>query len=113
MLANHRTPDNTWGDFNAMLGSLESASAGYGRSTTSYGAGRSVEASAPPLFDYAETLDARAISRSSPDGTYRGEDRQEDDGFVDRAVLIRCDLTIARRPHDRRLLAARTRRRGA
>jgi N-methylhydantoinase B len=93
MMANHRTPEHTWGDFNAMIGAL---SIGQRRLEALYEehGGRQIEETVPLLFDYAETWMRRDIAEL-PDGTYSAEDCQEDDGFVDRPYFIRCDLTIS------------------
>jgi N-methylhydantoinase B len=93
MMANHRTPEHTWGDFNAMIGALR---IGQGRLETLYeehGPGRIGDA-VPVLYDHAEAWMRRDISEL-PDGTYSGEDCQEDDGAEERPYFIRCDLTIA------------------
>jgi N-methylhydantoinase B/oxoprolinase/acetone carboxylase alpha subunit len=92
MLANHRTPANTWGDFNAMIGSLRIGEARLRALYEEHGAERIAEG-IPALFDYAETWMRRDIA-GLPDGTYSGEDSQEDDGFADRPYFVRCDLEI-------------------
>jgi N-methylhydantoinase B/oxoprolinase/acetone carboxylase alpha subunit len=93
MMANHRTPEHTWGDFNAMIGAL---SIGQHRLEALYEehGTRQIAEMVPLLFDYAETWMRRDISEL-PDGTYSAEDCQEDDGFVDRPYFIRCDLTVS------------------
>jgi N-methylhydantoinase B len=92
MMANHRTPEHTWGDFNAMIGAL---SIGHRRLEALYEehGTRQIAETVPLLFDYAETWMRRDISEL-PDGMYSAEDCQEDDGFVDRPYFIRCDLTV-------------------
>jgi N-methylhydantoinase B/oxoprolinase/acetone carboxylase alpha subunit len=92
MLANHRTPDASWGDFNAMIGALR---VGGRRLTTlfdQHGASRILEA-IPALYDYSEEWIRRDIERL-PDGMYSGEDCQEDDGFAQRPYFLRADLTV-------------------
>ena len=92
MMANHRTPENTWGDFHAMIGALN---LGVRRMTALYeehGPGR-IEEGIPALHDYAEAW-MRSDIAALPDGVYSAEDCQEDDGFERRAFVIRCDLTI-------------------
>jgi N-methylhydantoinase B/oxoprolinase/acetone carboxylase alpha subunit len=92
VLANHRTPESSWGDFNAMIGSLN---VGMRRLTELYdehGAERILEG-VPQLYDYAETWIRREISEL-PDGRYGAEDSQEDDGFSDRAYTIRVEVTV-------------------
>ncbi len=56
----------------------------------------------PALYDYAEAWMRRDIAEL-PDGTWSGEDAQEDDGFERRPRHLRVDVTIERRPHHRRL----------
>jgi N-methylhydantoinase B/oxoprolinase/acetone carboxylase alpha subunit len=93
VLANHRTPDSSWGDFNAMIGSLN---VGMRRLTELYeehGAER-VLAGIPQLYDYSETWIRREIA-ALPDGVYSAEDSQEDDGFDKRPYNIRVDVTVA------------------
>jgi N-methylhydantoinase B len=92
VLANHRTPESSWGDFNAMIGSL---SVGFRRLDELYdehGADRIAE-SIPALYDYSETWIRQTIA-ALPDGTYSAEDCQEDDGFNERPYYIRVDLTV-------------------
>jgi N-methylhydantoinase B len=93
MMANHRTPEHTWGDFNAMIGALSIGQRRLEALYEEHGAAE-IEATIPLLFDYAETWMRRDIA-ALPDGTYSAEDCQEDDGFADRPYFIRCDLTVA------------------
>jgi N-methylhydantoinase B len=92
MMANHRTPDSTWGDFHAMIGALRLGVERLARLYEEQDAERIVEA-LPELYDYAEAWMRRDIV-ALPDGTYRAEDCQEDDGFTSREFVIRCDVTI-------------------
>ena len=94
MLANHRTPDDSWGDFNAMVGSLRVGLAP-ARGAVRRARRRRIETAVPALFDYAEQWIRRDIA-GLPDGTYSGEDCQEDDGFDKRSYWS------ARRRHDPR-----------
>ncbi len=92
MMANHRTPESTWGDFHAMVGALN---VGLGRMDALYdehGVER-IEAAVPALYDYAEAWMRRDIA-ALPDGTFSAQDCQEDDGFERRPFFIRCDVTI-------------------
>ena len=73
--------------------------------------GPRVETSVPALFDYAERWIRRDIA-GLPDGTYSGEDCQEDDGFDKRSYWLRVDLTIRGRQHGRRLEPHRPQARG-
>jgi N-methylhydantoinase B/oxoprolinase/acetone carboxylase alpha subunit len=93
MMANHRTPEHTWGDFNAMIGALSIGERRLEALYETHGP-EQIGAAVPSLFDYAETWMRRDIAEL-PDGTYSAEDCQEDDGFEDRPYFIRCDLTIA------------------
>lgn len=92
LLANHRTPDHSWGDFNAIVGSLRVGLRRLEALYDEHGAAR-IETSVPALFDYAEQWIRRDIA-GLPDGTYSGEDCQEDDGFDKRSYWLRVDLTI-------------------
>lgn len=92
MLANHRTPDHSWGDFNAMIGSLWVGLRRLEALFDEHGADR-IEEAVPALFDYSEAWIRRDIAEL-PDGTYSGEDCQEDDGFEPRPYFLRVDLTI-------------------
>jgi N-methylhydantoinase B/oxoprolinase/acetone carboxylase alpha subunit len=93
MLANHRTPDHTWGDFNAMVGSLHVGLRRLEELYEEHGA-EAIEEAVPALLDYSEAWIRRDIA-ALPDGTYSGEDCQEDDGFEQRPYWLRVDLTIA------------------
>jgi N-methylhydantoinase B/oxoprolinase/acetone carboxylase alpha subunit len=92
ILANHRTPANSWGDLNAMLGSLR---VGEGRLRSQIQA-RGL-ANVRRLFaqsqDYAESY-VRARIRELPDGVYSASDCFDDDGVSDRPYWIRLDLLI-------------------
>ncbi|MFQ5426262.1 MAG: hydantoinase B/oxoprolinase family protein [Gaiellales bacterium] len=92
MLANHRTPDHSWGDFNAMIGSLKVGARRLEQLFDEHGP-EEIERAIPALFDYSETWIRRDIAELA-DGTYSGEDSQEDDGFEQRAYTLRADLTI-------------------
>lgn len=92
MLANHRTPDHSWGDFNAMIGSLHVGVRRLEALYDQYGAD-AIESAIPALFDYSEEWIRRDIAEL-PDGTYSAEDCQEDDGFEPRPYFLRVDLTI-------------------
>jgi N-methylhydantoinase B/oxoprolinase/acetone carboxylase alpha subunit len=92
MLANHRTPDATWGDFNAMIGALNVGGKRLATLFDDHGA-EQILAAIPALFDYSEAWIRRDISALA-DGRYSGEDCQEDDGFADRRYYLRADLTV-------------------
>jgi N-methylhydantoinase B len=93
ILANHRTPDSSWGDFSAMIGSLNVGLARLAELFGEYGAGQ-IASATPLLYDYSEAWIRREIARL-PDGTYSGEDSQEDDGFLARPYVIRVDVNVA------------------
>lgn len=92
MLANHRTPDHSWGDFNAMIGSLHVGLRRLEALYDEHGVDP-IERSIPALFDYSEQWMRRDISELR-DGTFSGEDCQEDDGVEQRKYWLRVDLTI-------------------
>ncbi len=92
MLANHRTPDNSWGDFNAMIGSLH---IGLRRMTELFDRHgvEHMQHSYIDLLDYAEQWMRNEI-RNLPNGMYEAEDAMEDDGVEDRSHWIRIRLVI-------------------
>lgn len=92
MMTNHRTPDHTWGDFQAMIGALSIGARRLEALFDEHGADE-ILAAIPALYDYAEEWMRRDIAGLS-DGTYSGEDCQEDDGFSTRPYFVRCDMTI-------------------
>jgi N-methylhydantoinase B/oxoprolinase/acetone carboxylase alpha subunit len=93
MLANHRTPESTWGDFNAMIGALNVGLGRLGALYEEHGT-KTITEAIPALYDYAEAWMRRDIA-DLPDGRWSGEDAQEDDGFERRARHLRVDVTIA------------------
>jgi N-methylhydantoinase B len=99
IFANHRTPRNTWGDFNAMIGALNVGERRllalvdrYDLDTIRNGAAR--------LIDYSERR-LRAEIDDLPDGRFEAEMLVEDDGVtadpfsVRVAVVVRGDELIA------------------
>jgi N-methylhydantoinase B/oxoprolinase/acetone carboxylase alpha subunit len=92
VLANHRTPDSSWGDFNAMIGSLNVGMRRLAEIHDEHGPER-VAAAIPDLYDYSETWIRREIAQLA-DGVYSAEDSQEDDGFDKRPYNIRVDVTV-------------------
>ena len=99
VLANHRTPHNTWGDFHAMIGSLETAS-GACASWPSATIRTLIEQATAELMDYSERR-LRAEIAELPDGEYAASMLVEDDGVtadpfeVEVTVVIRGDEIIA------------------
>ena len=92
MQANHRTPDNTWGDFNALIGSLGIGLRRLESLFGTHGSGWMQQAFAA-LFDHAEEWLQSQI-QELPNGTYSGTDLIEDDGVEDRSHALRMRLTI-------------------
>ena len=79
IMANHRTPRNTWGDLNAQIGSLRVAERRVIEMLDRYGRDF-IDQAANELMDYSERLLRREIELL-PDGTYSAEGFL--DGFVD------------------------------
>src|SRR5205823_2913177 len=98
VLANHRTPRNTWGDFHAMIGSLNVAEARVLELIDRYDAAAIVEGTAA-LIDYSERR-MRAEIEVLPNGSYSCELIVEDDGVtadpfrVAATVVVRDDEAI-------------------
>jgi N-methylhydantoinase B len=98
VLANHRTPRNTWGDFHAMIGSLNVGEARVLELIDRYDV-RTVVEGAAALTDYSERR-MRAEIEELPDGQFRAELVVEDDGVsadpfrVVAAVVVRGDEVI-------------------
>ena len=92
VLANHRTPKTTWGDYHAMIGSLHVAEARVQELLAKYGAETLTNAS-DQLLDYSERF-MRAEIAEMPDGVYYAQDCMEDDGVTTRPYWMRLRLTI-------------------
>jgi 5-oxoprolinase (ATP-hydrolysing)/N-methylhydantoinase B len=92
MLANHRTPRNTWGDLHAMLAALRVAETRFISLCDKFGAPFISDVSIA-LLDYAERW-MRSEIRNIPDGGYEFEDYMEDDGVGDTPIRIRVKLTV-------------------
>jgi N-methylhydantoinase B/oxoprolinase/acetone carboxylase alpha subunit len=92
IMANHRTPRNTWGDLNAQIGSLRIAERRVVELLDRYGAERVTEA-ADELMDYSEHWMRSEIS-AIPDGTYTFTDYMEDDGVVPDPVEFKVAVTV-------------------
>ena len=99
VLANHRTPTNTWGDFHAMIGALNVGEQRLLALVDRYEA-ETVIAGAGRLIEYSERR-LRAEVADLPDGAYAAEMEVEDDGVsrspfsVRVRVVIRGDEVIA------------------
>ena len=92
IMANHRTPRNTWGDLNAQIGSLRVAERRVVELLDRYGR-EFVEQAADELMDYSERW-MRAEIAAIPDGVYEFTERMEDDGVVDRPVTFHVTVTV-------------------
>jgi N-methylhydantoinase B/oxoprolinase/acetone carboxylase alpha subunit len=99
VLANHRTPRNTWGDFHAMIGSLETAERRMRELTQRYDPAL-IEQATEELKNYSERR-LRAEIAELPNGEYDATMLVEDDGVtpdpfeVRVTVVIRDDEVIA------------------
>ncbi len=92
ILANHRTPDNSWGDLHAMLGSLHVGERRMKQLFEKQGVAR-LTAQFSAIQDLAEAY-LREQIRLLPDGIYHAEDAFDDDGITDRPYTIRLDLVV-------------------
>jgi N-methylhydantoinase B len=92
ILTNHRTPKTTWGDYHAMIGSLNVAETRLRELLDRYGPAR-LALAAEQLLDYSERF-MRAEIAAIPDGVYEAEDCMEDDGVTSRPYYGRLKLTI-------------------
>lgn len=92
IMANHRTPRNTWGDLNAQIGSLRVAERSVQLLLERYGRDL-VEEAAEELMDYSERW-MRTEIRAIPDGRYPFTARMEDDGVVERPVTFHVEVTV-------------------
>jgi 5-oxoprolinase (ATP-hydrolysing)/N-methylhydantoinase B len=92
ILANHRTPKVTYGDFRAMMASLDLAEERLHELLDTYGTA-TIRTACSALLDIAERR-MRAEIRAIPNGVYTFEDVIEDDGIRDRAYPIRLRLTV-------------------
>jgi N-methylhydantoinase B len=99
ILANHRTPHNTWGDFHAMIGSLETAERRIRELAERYPIAV-IERATADLMDYSERR-LRAEIAELPDGEYSASMLVEDDGVtaepfkVCATIVVRGDEIIA------------------
>jgi N-methylhydantoinase B len=92
VLANHRTPRSTWGDFHAMIGSLHVAERRVHRLLDKYGVAF-VNDACRALMDHAERWMREEIRRM-PDGEYSFEDVMEDDGATESPTHFRVTMVI-------------------
>ncbi|MDP4804385.1 MAG: hydantoinase B/oxoprolinase family protein [Candidatus Nanopelagicales bacterium] len=92
ILANHRTPANSWGDLHAMLGSLYIGERRSRQLIEERGVER-IRISFSQLQDFAERHIREEI-RALPDGVYCAEDCFDDDGVGSGRYYIRLTMTI-------------------
>lgn len=92
ILTNHRTPRNTWGDFHAMIGSLETAERRMRELSQRYDL-ETLAAATAQLLDYSERR-MRAEIAELPDGEYFAEIWVEDDGVVAEPFHIQVTVTV-------------------
>ena len=90
---NCRTPDLLDGDLRAMLGSTRIGADRVAALAQELGTDQA-RACFAGILDYAEAR-FRAVIRALPDGTYRGEDRTDNDCFGPADIVTRVALTIA------------------
>jgi N-methylhydantoinase B len=92
ILANHRTPTHTWGDFHAMIGSLHIAEGRLQDLLDKYSV-ELINKVNVELMDHAERWMREEIRRI-PDGEYYFEDCVEDDGATNDPTWIRLTLVV-------------------
>jgi N-methylhydantoinase B len=92
ILSNHRTPRVTYGDFRAMMASLELAERRLHKLIGEHGLDV-FNASGKELIAIAERR-MRAEIEQIPDGTYFFEDAIEDDGIGDEPFPMKLELTV-------------------
>lgn len=92
IMANHRTPRNTWGDFHAMIGSLNIAERRLLQLVDKYGM-EHLRSASKQLMDHSERWMRAEIERI-PDGEYSFQDCMDNDGVVDKPVWIRVRAVV-------------------
>jgi N-methylhydantoinase B len=92
ILANHRTPKVTYGDFRAMMASLDLAEERLHELLATYGADV-VRRACQELIAISERR-MRAEIAAIPNGVYTFEDVIEDDGISDTSYPMRLQLTV-------------------
>ena len=92
IMANHRTPRNTWGDLNAQIGSLRVAERSLIRLLDRYGRDF-IERAAGQLLDYSERW-MRSEIAAIPDGSYEFGQAMEDDGVLAEPVWFHVTVTV-------------------
>lgn len=92
IMSNHRTPHNTWGDFHAMIGSLQVAEKRLAQIVDKYGKSY-IEEGTRQLMDYSERR-MRAEIREIPDGRYHFQHWLEDDGISTERIPIEVTISV-------------------
>lgn len=92
ILANHRTPANSWGDMHAMLGSLRVGERRLRQLFEERGLDRLTDAFAR-IQDFADAFLREEIAKL-PNGVYYGEDSFDDDGITDRPYVVRLAVIV-------------------
>jgi 5-oxoprolinase (ATP-hydrolysing) len=92
VLANHRTPRNSWGDLRAMIGSLQFAERRTRELLEKYGRAFTLK-TFDELLGYSERV-MRARVSALPDGEYSYEDSMEDDGITSEPYLLKATVTV-------------------
>lgn len=92
ILANHRTPKVTYGDFRAMMASLDLAEQRVHELLDAHGV-ETVREACAELIEIAERR-MRAEIRAIPNGVYGFGDVIEDDGITDRSYPMRLRLEV-------------------
>ena len=93
ILSNHRTPKTTWGDFHAMIGSLNVAENRL-KSLLDRMGPETVFQAQEQLIEYAEKF-MRAEISAIPDGEYEYFDYIEDDGVIpDKSYKINAKMVV-------------------
>lgn len=92
ILSNHRTPRNTWGDFHAMIGSLETGERRMRELSQRYDL-ETLSAATAQLHDYSERR-MRAEIAELPDGEFFAEMWVEDDGVMPDPFHIQVTVTV-------------------
>ncbi len=92
LLANVRTPRQNYGDYRALISSVDLGEVRIGELINKYGKATYRQACLD-LMDYSEAR-MRAELSAFPDGKYSFDDFMEDDGIVDKPVHIRVDCFV-------------------
>ena len=92
IMANHRTPRNTWGDFHAMIGALNVGEQRFAALVDRYGDDVVIEG-ARLLIDHSERR-LRADIVELPDGAFSASMLVEDDGVSNDPFEVRLTIVV-------------------